>query len=92
MYSYEGMPPSSCPECSKKVEDDYMEVREYVRENPGVTADDVARKFDIPHSQVMQYLKEERLSICERSQWFLKCRDCGAKILSGTYCNECSRH
>jgi len=91
MYKYDGLPPSSCPDCAKKTDADYQAVREYVRQNRGVRLEEVARHFNIPHSQVMQYLKEDRLEIHTQSQWFLKCELCGVNIMSGTRCHSCGR-
>ena len=66
-----------CPECRKKLEDKFQEVKKYLEENP--------------HSvkQIRQWVREERLILSDASEAGITCENCGRMIRSGRYCDEC---
>ena len=68
MYTYEGMPPTSCPQC-KRVEDArFWEVRAVVKAFPGITALEVHEHTQVPMSVIMQYLDEGWLEVASADQ------------------------
>lgn len=81
--------PSWCPACREQMEKKFQEVREYIRENPGVGIKQVSEACDVEPSQINQWLREERLELTEGSPLMLGCETCGALIRSGKYCNKC---
>ena len=51
--------PSWCPACREQMETKFQEVKEYIRENPGVFVQQVAEACDVEPSQINQWLREE---------------------------------
>lgn len=81
--------PFVCQVCREGLEEKFQTVKEYVRENPGVTIPEVAEACDVEPSQIRQWLREERLQLAENSPIFLNCDGCGALIRCGRYCDKC---
>ena len=80
---------SICPACRESLEVKFQEVREYIRENPGVGIAEVSEACDVERSQINQWLREERLELTEGSPLMLGCESCGALIRCGKYCAKC---
>lgn len=78
-----------CPVCREKMEEKFQQVREYIRENPGVGIQQVSEACDVETSQVNQWLREERLELTEGSPLMLTCMSCGNLIRCGKYCEKC---
>lgn len=78
-----------CPSCRDKMEAKFQEVKDYIRENPGVTMQVVADNCDVEPAQIRQWLREERLELTKDSGILLSCEKCGAPIHSGKYCEKC---
>ena len=70
--------PFLCPHCREKMEAKFQEVKEYIRNNPGVSIQDVSENCDVEPSQIQQWLREERLELTEGSSILLNCEKCGA--------------
>ena len=83
--------PFLCPHCREKMEAKFQEVKEYIRNNPGVSIQDVSENCDVEPSQIQQWLREERLELTEGSSILLNCEKCGAPIRSGRFCEKGSR-
>ncbi len=81
--------PSICPACREGLEAKFQQVREYIRENPGVGIAEVSEACDVERSQINQWLREERLELTEGSPLMLGCESCGALIRCGKYCDKC---
>lgn len=81
--------PMLCQVCREGLEAKFQEVKEFIRENPGVSIQEVSETCDVPVSQIQQWLREERLEVTENSAIFLNCEGCGAPIRSGKYCEKC---
>ena len=81
--------PFMCPACREKMEEKFQEVKEFIRENPGVHIHEIAEECDVDPNQIRQWLREERLEVTEDSPLFLNCEGCGASIRSGKYCDKC---
>lgn len=90
MFNYV-MGPFICPVCREKVEEEFQKVKEYVREHPGSTVNQVSEVCEVPVSQIHQWLREERLELAEGSAIVLQCESCGAPISCGRYCEKCKR-
>jgi hypothetical protein len=71
------------------MEKKFQEVKEYIRENPGVGIAEVSEACDVDTAQIRQWLREERLEVTEGSPIYLSCESCGASIRSGKYCDKC---
>ncbi|MBQ2804067.1 MAG: flagellar protein [Lachnospiraceae bacterium] len=81
--------PFLCQVCREKMELKFQEVKEYIRENPGVSIPQVSEACDVEPSQIRQWLREERLEVTEDSAIFLNCDGCGMPIRCGKYCDKC---
>ncbi len=89
MYQYISGP-SICPQCKKKEEEQFQVVKEYLRKNPGASMQQVSIDTDTPVGLIESFLRQGRLQVSPDSPIALSCENCGAKILSGRYCNRCS--
>ncbi len=78
-----------CPECRKKLEDKFQEVKKYIEENPHSTMEVVSRELDVSVKQIRQWVREERLILSDASEAGITCENCGKMIRSGRYCEEC---
>lgn len=81
--------PLTCQRCRELLEAKFQEVKEYIRENPGVGISEVADACDVEPSQIQQWLREERLELTENSPIYLTCEGCGASIRCGRFCSQC---
>ncbi len=81
--------PSICPVCKEGLEKKFAQVKEYVRNNPGVGIQVVAEDNDVSIKQIRQWVREERLEFAEGSAVGIECEVCGANIRTGRYCDAC---
>lgn len=80
-----------CPDCKKKLEDKFQEVKSYIRENPKANIDKIAEDNDVDVQQIRQWVREERLQFTADSPVKLQCENCGAPILTGRFCDKCKK-
>ncbi len=78
-----------CTQCTKRDEDDFKKVREYLYLHPGAKIFDVSKELDMSISKIKRYLREGRIEIVEKNNRFLKCEVCGKSLCSGLYCDVC---
>ena len=79
-----------CPACKNLLEDKYQEVKQYIQENPGISASIVAEECDTTLKQIKKWVREERLVFTDDSLVGLECERCGRNIHSGRFCKECA--
>lgn len=87
MFHYQGSP--LCPECEKEMEKKFVDVKNYIKENPSAKMGDVAEENDVPMQQIKRWIREERLSFSKDSGVRLSCEKCGASITTGRFCQNC---
>lgn len=63
MYSYDGLPPEACPQCRSRREAQYQQVRELVKDNPGITAMEVHEITEVPLLTIARYIETGRLEV-----------------------------
>lgn len=90
LFNYIGGIPV-CPTCSKKIEEKFVEVKEYIYNNPGVNINQVAEENDVSVKQIKQWVREERLCFAENSELGIECEKCGAMIKTGRFCQKCKK-
>jgi len=78
-----------CKDCKEKDEEEFKNVKEYIREHPGVKIEDVAKTMNISPQQVLRYLRDERLEIFSQSDKYILCELCGCMIKTGRFCERC---
>ncbi|MCI8299122.1 MAG: class I tRNA ligase family protein [Lachnospiraceae bacterium] len=88
LFNYNGGTPL-CAGCIAKLEDKFQAVKEFLRDNPNASLKTVSEENDVSVKQIKQWVREERLSFTEESQITLECENCGAKILTGRFCEKC---
>ncbi len=89
LFNYSGYP--ICPKCNKEMEDKFVDVRTYLRENPDSNIAAVSEAVDVPVQQIKRWIREERLTFTKESGVIINCENCGGPILTGRYCNACKK-
>ena len=90
LFNYIGGPYRGlCPECIQKLEDKFVEVKEYIRENVQAGMAEVSEACDVSAKQIEQWVREERLCFADDSPIGLQCECCGTTIKTGRYCENC---
>ena len=85
VYNYIGGNPI-CPDCAKKAEEKFDEVKQYIYDHPRCGIQEVSTEMEVSVAQIRKWLKEERLAFSEDSEIALNCEKCGKKILTGRFC------
>ncbi len=78
-----------CPDCERALEDKFLEVRDYIRENPDVSIMEVSREKEVSVEQIKQWVREERLLFTNAEGSGIECVLCGVPITTGKYCARC---
>ena len=78
-----------CPECERRMEDKFDDVKQYIYDHPKCGMQEVADEMEVSISQIRKWLKEERLAFSEDSEIALSCEKCGKRILTGRFCKSC---
>jgi flagellar operon protein (TIGR03826 family) len=78
-----------CPSCKEKMEDKFIQTKEYIRDNPGATIQMVADENEVTVQQIRQWVREERLEFSKDSPVGIECEICGKTIRTGRYCENC---
>ena len=80
-----------CPECKKKQETKFQEVRNYIDEHENVTMKQVSEDCEVTMSQIENWIREERLHVEDEENAYFYCENCGKTVHSGRYCSMCKR-
>lgn len=78
-----------CPACTKKMDEKFVEVKKYVRDNPKVDINVLSSEMDVSIRQIKRWIREERLCFTDESPIGLNCENCGAIIKTGRVCRAC---
>lgn len=78
-----------CPNCVKKLEEKFHEVKEYIEDNKNATMVEIAEACDVSTKQLEKWVREERLCFSPESSIGIECEICGTTIKSGRYCEQC---
>ena len=73
LYNYIGGVYRLCPECMRKLEEKFQEVKDYIEDNPRADMREISEKCDVSTRQIEQWIREV----------------CGATIRTGRYCERC---
>ncbi len=84
--------PRICPVCNKKLEEKFVEVKKYVRENPDIDIKTLSEDMDVSASQIKRWVREERLKFSDDSPIGIPCEMCGKTIKTGRFCNSCKQN
>ena len=81
--------PVICPHCREKEDEQFVLVKDYLRNNPGATLMQVSEATEVESKIILKFLREERLEVSKDSPISLVCEQCGKRIATGIRCNEC---
>ncbi|MGN0279075.1 MAG: flagellar protein [Lachnospiraceae bacterium] len=88
IFNYVSGPPI-CMQCREALEEKFQEVKKYIQEHAHASIPEVSEACDVSTNQIQQWLRDERLELCEGSGIALQCEECGAAIVTGRYCEKC---
>lgn len=80
-----------CPTCIENEQLTYLKVRDFVKDNPGVSIHEICEILSISRSKILGYVREERLEITSNGKAILNCKNCGKQISTGIFCSDCKR-
>ena len=78
-----------CPNCQKKLDDKFKEVKEFLDENPNASVEKVSRETHTSTKQIRKWIREERLILSDGVLDGITCDRCGKPIRTGKYCDQC---
>lgn len=88
LFNYIGKP--ICPECLKVREDEFMKVKDFIRQNQGAGIAEVSNGTGVSVQQIRQWIREERLVLTSVSaDSGVNCEGCGRPITTGRLCQNC---
>ena len=91
MMQYSGYGPMLCMKCRKKLDESFQRVKDYLKENPNCTINELSENAEVSITQINQWIKEERLIFSKNSPIGIDCEGCGKMIRSGRYCPDCKK-
>ena len=80
--------PNICPVCRDEAEKKFLQVKDYIRDNPGASVNEVAEENEVTTTQIQQWVREERLQFSV-GVGGITCEKCGAGIETGRFCQKC---
>ena len=83
--------PQICEACKKLEEEEFERVRQFLKEFPGATIQEVSKETNVSTQLIYRFLKEGRIEVAENSPIALQCESCGVRINSGRFCVNCSK-
>lgn len=88
LFNYLGGP-NICPACKDELERKFLNVRDYIRENPTATLQEISDATEVSVNQIRDWIREGRLEVTHGSPIQPKCEKCGAPIQKGRFCDNC---
>ena len=89
LFNYIGGPANMCPACRDELEKKFQIVKEYIRENPRASIQEISDENGVTTGQIRQWIREERLQFSDDSPVGIECENCGATIRTGRFCDNC---
>jgi len=78
-----------CAQCMKEEDEIFEKVRQFVRDNPDSTIQEICEACDVTTKRVLAYLKDGRLEASKGLQGESLCSKCGRPIKTGRMCEKC---
>ncbi|OON95699.1 MAG: hypothetical protein ATN36_00915 [Epulopiscium sp. Nele67-Bin005] len=88
LFQYTGGKPI-CTACKKEEEQQFMEIRDYLRDNPKATFVSCSDATGVPVKLIEDFIKEGRLVLSPSSPMAPQCETCGKDITTGRLCQQC---
>ena len=83
-----------CNDCLKKLDEDFILIREYLYEHDNAGIEEVSEETGVSRKTIMHLLKEERLTVGDKGGdggGILKCESCRKPINTGRMCASCKK-
>jgi len=78
-----------CPDCHKKVEDQYDLCLKYLREHNRCTIYDMNEATGVSIKQITKFIREGRISLANLPNMTIECEICGTPIRENNICDSC---
>ena len=83
--------PRVCPSCASEMDKKFLDVKEFIRDNPHAGILEVSEEMEVSVPQLQEWVREERLEFSKDSDFVLSCEHCGAPIFTGRFCADCKK-
>ena len=82
-----------CPECIKALDQKFIDVRNYIFDNPGTTMAQICEENDVAEETVLRWIRDGRLVLTNEMDLGLHCHSCGKAVSgsAGTLCSDCGK-
>ncbi len=80
-----------CPACIDKEEQDFEEVRKFLKEYPGASVPEISQVTGVDEDKILKWIREGRIDASYRVAAAVTCRRCGASISLGNLCSRCAQ-
>lgn len=78
-----------CQNCHQALEQDYERCNKYLRENKGLTIQELSDHTEITVRQITLWIREGRISLLNAPNMSYPCEVCGILIRDGHMCDSC---
>lgn len=78
-----------CPACREAEENVFQEVKKFVQDHKEAEMNEIVEKCNVTHSQIKNWVRQERLVFAENSPIGIDCEGCGMMIKTGRFCEKC---
>lgn len=79
-----------CPDCIKKEEELFDEVRLLIKDNPLIDIDKVIEDTGVTKRKLIKWIKEDKLVLELHGADALSCSKCGKPLTHGKICKKCA--
>lgn len=80
-----------CPDCLDKEEQEFEEVRRYLKENPGASVMEISEITGVHEDKILKWMREGRIDASYRADGRITCKRCGTSITAGNLCSKCAQ-
>lgn len=80
-----------CQECTEKRDEEYLKVRDFVKNNPNVSIEVVSEATEVDVRRIREFIREGLIQPTELEGFPVDCQRCGKPIPKGTYCPICQQ-
>lgn len=80
-----------CPRCEKLEEEQFVELRKFIEEEPLATITEVSDATGVPTKRILRYIREGRIIVPEGMAGLLRCVSCGEPVDEGSFCIPCAK-
>ena len=78
-----------CQNCHQALEQDYERCIKYLRENKGLTIQELSDDTEVTVRQITHWIREGRISLLNAPNMSYPCDACGIFIREGHMCDSC---